>query len=345
VTVTAASCAIPRGIESLPKADAEHDEAPSGAAGGAAEDRGGGMPPEAAGRVAGRGGDVGLHGRDAEAVEAADVGCEGGAHLKNPLRSDLEAAVAAVVAQDPSLGVKYVVKALRAREPTWLVGEGRVRSMVSKCKHVLQASTAGSGGAPADAASSRPDVGRAFVAGTRSDPRQCVRGRSGAPIVAQLGACAQDEYTTPARVFLMGMGADEQLCGYSRYRSKFRVGGEEAVLADMAKDMARIWYRNLGRDDRCIADHAREARFPFLDECVVHLIKQMTLATIADLSLPPGVGDKLVLRLVAQKVGISGAARQVKRAIQFGTRIAKQSNKQTFGSNRKGSGEARILAD
>jgi hypothetical protein len=41
--------------------------------------------------------------------------------------------------------------------------------------------------------------------------------------------------------------ADEQLCGYSRYRTKLKVGGPEAVLDDMAKDMARIWCAVLGR--------------------------------------------------------------------------------------------------
>ena len=58
------------------------------------------------------------HRADTEAVEAAEVMCEGGVDLKNPVRSDLEAAVAAVVAEDPSLGVKYVVKALRVQKPS-----------------------------------------------------------------------------------------------------------------------------------------------------------------------------------------------------------------------------------
>jgi len=273
--------------------------------------------------------------------------------LKNPLRSDLEVAVEAIVAEDPASGVKYVVKSLKDRHPTWLVGEGRVRPILSKMKAKREADL------PPPVTLSHPGISWAnadthadthiltqtevFVAGTRSDPRQVVKGRSALPIAAALGECMKREYSSRASVFIMGMGADEQMCGYSRYRSKLRVGGESAVLADMAKDMARIWYRNLGRDDRCISDHAREARFPFLDENVVKLISGMELSTIADLSQPPGVGDKLVLRQVAQRVGISGAAKQVKRAIQFGTRIAKQSNIQTFGSNRKASGETRLL--
>ena len=70
-------------------------------------------------------------------------------------------------------------------------------------------------------------------------------------------------------------------------------------------------WRNLGRDDRCIADHGREARFPFLDEDVVAYISSLPLATIADLSRPPGEGDKLVLRRAAAMAGLAGAAGQV----------------------------------
>lgn len=43
---------------------------------------------------------------------------------------------------------------------------------------------------------------------------------------------------------------------------------------ELQKDQARLWKRNLGRDDRCIAEHGREARFPYLDEGVVGYIRQ-----------------------------------------------------------------------
>ena len=54
-----------------------------------------------------------------------------------------------------------------------------------------------------------------------------------------------------------------------------------------------------------------------------------------------GQGDKKLLRLYASEVlGLSHASSFEKRAIQFGTRIAKQTNVATFGSNRKANGKA-----
>ena len=60
-----------------------------------------------------------------------------------------------------------------------------------------------------------------------------------------------------------------------------------------------------------MADHGREARFPFLDEDVVAYISSLPLTTIADLSRPPGKGDKMVLRRAAEMAGLGGAAGQV----------------------------------
>lgn len=70
-------------------------------------------------------------------------------------------------------------------------------------------------------------------------------------------------------VLLVGMGADEQGGGYSRHRAAHAAAGWAGLHAALAADVARIASRNLGRDDRCVADHGREARFPFLDESVV----------------------------------------------------------------------------
>jgi asparagine synthetase B (glutamine-hydrolysing) len=137
-------------------------------------------------------------------------------------------------------------------------------------------------------------------------------------------------YTSAARALIIGNGADEQLAGYTRHRTAFHRGGERALLSEMSKDIERLWLRNLGRDDRVIADHGREARSPFLDEHVVRYIRNLHLSLIADLSKPPGVGDKMVLRQVALDMGLTSCSNLQKRAIQFGSRISRAS-KTTWG--------------
>ena len=61
---------------------------------------------------------------------------------------------------------------------------------------------------------------------------------------------------------------------------------------------------------------------------------------VADLSQPPGTGCKRALRDVAVSLGLPRVSTLVKRAIQFGTRIAPFSNKLAFGAARKGDGAA-----
>ena len=70
------------------------------------------------------------------------------------------------------------------------------------------------------------------------------------------------------------------------------------------------------------------------------MLKALPIEIIANLNLPSGVGDKRILRLTAQMLGLKKTSKFSKRAIQFGSRIAKNSNKKCFGSNRKASGTA-----
>ncbi|XP_047323827.1 asparagine synthetase domain-containing protein 1 isoform X2 [Impatiens glandulifera] len=146
--------------------------------------------------------------------------------------------------------------------------------------------------------------------------------------------CGRISYKSQARVLLVGAGADEQCAGYGRHRTKYRTGSWVGLHEEMKLDVQRIWKRNLGRDDRCIADNGKEARFPFLDEEVISTLLNIPLWEIADLDLPSGRGDKKILRHVAELLGIHEAAVLPKRAIQFGSRIARESNVKNFGSNR-----------
>ncbi|XP_022776740.1 asparagine synthetase domain-containing protein 1 isoform X2 [Durio zibethinus] len=141
-------------------------------------------------------------------------------------------------------------------------------------------------------------------------------------------------YTSRARILLVGSGADEQCAGYGRHRTKYKHESWLGLHEEMKLDMQRIWKRNLGRDDRCIADHGKEARFPFLDEDVIRTLLDIPLWEVADLDQPSGKGDKKILREVAQMLGLHDAAILPKRAIQFGSRIARESNRKNFGSNR-----------
>jgi hypothetical protein len=56
-----------------------------------------------------------------------------------------------------------------------------------------------------------------------------------------------------------------------------------------------------------------------------------------------GEGDKKVLRDAAKAIGLLRTSDLVKRAIQFGTRVAKHTNVKYHGSNRKGKGTTALL--
>ncbi|KAK7251940.1 hypothetical protein RIF29_35566 [Crotalaria pallida] len=157
---------------------------------------------------------------------------------------------------------------------------------------------------------------------------------------------ARIKYKSNARILLVGSGADEQCAGYGRHRTSYRRGSWQGLHEEMRLDMQRIWKRNLGRDDRCIADNGKEARFPFLDEDVIRVLLNIPLWEVANLDQPSGIGDKVILREVAEMLGLREAAVLPKRAIQFGSRIARESNRKNFGSNRAANqasaGSARI---
>jgi asparagine synthetase B (glutamine-hydrolysing) len=145
---------------------------------------------------------------------------------------------------------------------------------------------------------------------------------------------SEPNYETPARVLLSGLGADELFGGYRRHENAFAshgFPGEGGLLEELAEDIDRIGKRNLGRDDRVISHWGKEARYPFLDEDVVTWALKAPVWDKVGFGFELGDeadgGDlesgKLVLRLLAKKLGMSGVAKEKKRAIQFGARTAK----------------------
>ena len=94
-------------------------------------------------------------------------------------------------------------------------------------------------------------------------------------------------------------------------------------MDELKKDLDRISSRNLGRDDRIVADHGKESRLPYLDEDVVAFLQQTPIHLKSDPRLPRGCGEKILLRAAAWKMGLRKTAFEPKRAIQFGSRISK----------------------
>jgi asparagine synthetase B (glutamine-hydrolysing) len=133
---------------------------------------------------------------------------------------------------------------------------------------------------------------------------------------------AVEEYASPTRVMLVGIGADEQCAGYGRHRTVFRKAGWDGLQKELNKDCTRLWLRNLGRDDRVISDSSREARHPFLDEEFMRILNETPLGAICNLEQETGIGDKRVLRSIGSRLGLHLTSSLQKRAIQFGSRIA-----------------------
>lgn len=147
--------------------------------------------------------------------------------------------------------------------------------------------------------------------------------------------------TSNAKILISGVGADEQMAGYGRHRTTFQRGGYDELKTELEMEVGRLWTRNLGRDDRCLSDFGREARFPYLDEDVVAYLAALPMQLKCDLRLSQGEGDKMILRKVAIMLGLNECSGLVKRAIQFGSRIAKVSDKNRYGSQRQATGRAK----
>jgi len=95
------------------------------------------------------------------------------------------------------------------------------------------------------------------------------------------------------------------------------------LQSEIEKDLDRLWTRNLGRDDRCVANQGKELRLPFLDSGVVQFAKSSILP-----------GNKIALRaMVENDLGLPRAARREKLAAQFGSRMAKMAPRGLKGTD------------
>jgi asparagine synthetase B (glutamine-hydrolysing) len=131
-------------------------------------------------------------------------------------------------------------------------------------------------------------------------------------------------YRSPCRTLLVGMGADELFGGYTKHRAAFQKRGWQGLHEILEEDWQNLPHRNLARDDRVVSDHGRQLRTPYLDEEVVDFIQSLNCwdKTFPSNELPQGIGEKILLRTLANYLDLKNAARLKKRALQFGSRIA-----------------------
>ncbi|KAJ7102183.1 asparagine synthase-domain-containing protein [Mycena belliarum] len=130
-------------------------------------------------------------------------------------------------------------------------------------------------------------------------------------------------YTTPAKVLLNGLGSDELLGGYGRHRTAYGSGGWKGVIDELQLEIDRIPSRNLGRDDRVISSHGKETRHPFLSLSIVSFLANLPVHLKMDPRAETGLGDKMLLRSAARKMGLVEASSRKKRAMQFGSHSAR----------------------
>ncbi|OCF41643.1 cytoplasmic protein [Kwoniella heveanensis CBS 569] len=132
-----------------------------------------------------------------------------------------------------------------------------------------------------------------------------------------------EAYQVRAKVYISGLGADEQLGGYARHRHAFQRGGWPGLVDETQMDISRLPTRNLSRDDRLISSFARDARYPYLSLSFISYLSSSPIHLKVDPRMKEGQGDKLLLRKAVRSVGLMRASERVKRAMQFGTRSSK----------------------
>ncbi|KAI9757323.1 MAG: hypothetical protein M1815_001409 [Lichina confinis] len=124
---------------------------------------------------------------------------------------------------------------------------------------------------------------------------------------------------------------------YTRHALAFSRNKFSGLLAELQLDVSRLGKRNLGRDDRVTAHWGKEVRHPYLDEDLVRWALECPIWEKCGFGQKQDPGDiepaKKVLRLLALRLGLSGAASEKKRAVQFGARTAKMEIGKNKGTN------------
>lgn len=138
----------------------------------------------------------------------------------------------------------------------------------------------------------------------------------------------KEPHKSTARVILIGSGADELFGGYKRHRTAYLANPcQSSIDFQMKFDWNRLPYRNLGRDDRIVSYHGVTPRQPFVEENFTQLVQSLESSKKCFFQLRDGFGDKLLLRIIAHRLGFSNCCFKPKRAIQFGSKVASSDKK------------------
>ena len=95
--------------------------------------------------------------------------------------------------------------------------------------------------------------------------------------------------------------------------------------------------------DRSCSDNGIEIRFPYFDLDLIKFLSSVKkINYITNFNLKRGIGEKILLRNIGKKLGFNLSYMFEKRAIQFGTKLAHETNLKKYGSNRKANGKAQF---
>uniref|UniRef100_A0A0K0DIY6 Asparagine synthetase domain-containing protein n=1 Tax=Angiostrongylus cantonensis TaxID=6313 RepID=A0A0K0DIY6_ANGCA len=137
-----------------------------------------------------------------------------------------------------------------------------------------------------------------------------------------------EEMRSDADTYFVGSGADELFAGYARHRACFKCGGVDSVVEECEAELQRLGCRNGGRDARVATVLKKELRAPFLADNFVAWVNTLPMQTKCDLTLPRGVGEKLIVRQVLAHLGAPHNA--PKQAMQFGSGYVKLQEDKTL---------------